>query len=68
MLRRPRLPDAELEPVQALLTQDLQALEDEPRGKVMVELRRRHWPDPLGRDRRGTPEGLAGITPAAVRH
>lgn len=67
VLRRPHLPDDELEPVQALLLQDLQALEDEPKGKVMVELRRRHWPDPLGRDRRGTPEGLQAITPKTVR-
>lgn len=66
VLRRPHLPDDELEPVQALLLQDLQALEDEPKGKVMVELRRRHWPDPLGRDRRGTPEGLQAITPKTV--
>jgi predicted Zn-dependent peptidase len=67
VLRRPHLPDDELEPVQALVLQDLQALEDEPKGKVMVELRRRHWPDPLGRDRRGTAEGLQAITPKAVR-
>jgi predicted Zn-dependent peptidase len=67
VLRRPHLPDDELEPVQALMLQDLQALEDEPKGKVMVELRRRHWPEPLGRDRRGTPEGLQAMTPKAVR-
>ena len=68
VLRRPHLPDDELEPVQSLLLQDLQALEDEPKGKVMVELRRRHWPEPLGRDRRGTPEGLQAIAPKAVRN
>jgi predicted Zn-dependent peptidase len=68
VLRRPHLPDDELEPVQALLLQDLQALEDEPKGKVMVELRRRHWPEPLGRDRRGTPEGIQAIGIKAVRN
>jgi predicted Zn-dependent peptidase len=67
VLRRPHLPEDELEPVQSLLLQDIQALEDEPKGKVMVELRQRHWPDPLGRDRRGTPEGLQDITSADVR-
>jgi predicted Zn-dependent peptidase len=50
------------------MLQDLQALEDEPRGKVMVELRRRHWPEPLGRDRRGTPEGLQAIGIKDVRN
>jgi predicted Zn-dependent peptidase len=67
ILRRPQLPEDELEPVVALSLQDLQALEDEPRQKVMVELRRRAWPDPMGRDRRGTPEGLQAITVDGLR-
>jgi predicted Zn-dependent peptidase len=67
VLRRPRLPEDELEPVQALLVQDLQGLEDDPKSKVMVELRRRHWPEPLGRDRRGTPAGLQAMSIKAVR-
>ncbi|MEI7685787.1 MAG: insulinase family protein, partial [Planctomycetota bacterium] len=62
IVQRPLLPADELEPVISLAQQDLQALEDEPRQKVMVELRRRHWPMPLGRDRRGTLESLARIT------
>ncbi|MFO0864979.1 MAG: hypothetical protein U0744_10065 [Gemmataceae bacterium] len=33
----------------------------------MVELRRRAWPDPMGRDRRGTPEGLQAITVEGLR-
>jgi predicted Zn-dependent peptidase len=67
ILRRPHLPDDELDPVRALALQDLQALEDEPRAKVMVELRRRHWPHPLGQDRRGTAEGLENLTPDSIR-
>jgi predicted Zn-dependent peptidase len=67
ILRRPHLPAEELDPVRSLALQDIQGLEDEPRGKVLVELRRRHFPPPLGKDRRGTPAGLAGITPAKVR-
>jgi predicted Zn-dependent peptidase len=67
ILRRPHLPESELDAVKALGLQDLQALEDDPKGKVMVELRRRYWPLPLGRDRRGTPEGLKHISAASVR-
>jgi predicted Zn-dependent peptidase len=67
ILRRPHFPADELEPVQALALQDLQGLEDEPRAKVMVELRRRHWPLPLGQDRRGTPESLAKIKIKTIR-
>ena len=67
ILRRPRLPKEELDPVRALALQDLQALQDDYKSMVMVELRRRHWPLPLGRDRRGTPATLKRITGASVR-
>jgi predicted Zn-dependent peptidase len=33
----------------------------------MLELRRHHYPPPLGQDRRGTEEGIAALTPEAVR-
>lgn len=67
ILRRPHLPKEELDPVRALALQDLQALEDDYKSMVMVELRRRHWPLPLGRDRRGTPATLKRITGTSVR-
>jgi predicted Zn-dependent peptidase len=67
ILRRPHLPDEELDPVKLLALQDLQSLEDEPRQKVLVEVRRRHFPPPLGQDRRGTPEGIQRISPGDVR-
>jgi predicted Zn-dependent peptidase len=67
ILRRPHLPEEELEPVQALALQDIQSLEDEPRQKLLIELRRRHYPTPLGQDRRGTPEGIESLTPALIR-
>ncbi|MCI0377393.1 MAG: insulinase family protein [Gemmataceae bacterium] len=67
ILRRPHLPPADIEAVQSLALQEIRGLEDEPQAKVMVELRRRHWPMPLGRDRRGTPEGIESITPDKVR-
>jgi len=62
ILRRPLLPEDELEPAQALALQDIQGLEDEPQGKVMVELSKRHYPTPLNRDRRGTPAGIEACT------
>jgi predicted Zn-dependent peptidase len=67
ILRRPHLPKEELDAVKALALQDLQALDDDPKALVMVELRRRYWPLPLGRDRRGTPEGIRRITAAKLR-
>jgi len=67
ILRRPHLPDHELGPVQALALQDLQGLEDEPRQKCLIELRRHHYPPPLGQDRRGTKEGIESLTISDVR-
>ncbi len=62
ILRHPHLPEDEVEPVQALALQDLQGLEDEPRQKVLIELRNQHYPPPLGFDRRGTEEGVRSLT------
>jgi predicted Zn-dependent peptidase len=67
ILRRPHLPDDEIDAVRSLAVQDLQALEDEPRQKVLIELRKRHYPAPLSNDRRGTLEGVKRITPDDVR-
>src|SRR5205807_8517012 len=67
ILRRPHLPAEEMDAVRALAYQDIQSLEDEPRQKVLIELRRRHLPPPLGQDRRGTVEGIESLTIDAIR-
>jgi predicted Zn-dependent peptidase len=67
IIRRPHLPEDEIDPVKALALQDLQGLEDEPRHKVMIELRRLHYPPPLGQDRRGTEEGIASLDADVIR-
>src|SRR5204863_7985215 len=51
ILRRPHLPADQLEAVKALAFQELQSIEDEPKQKVLIELRRRHYPAHLGQDR-----------------
>jgi len=67
ILRRPTLPEEELEPSRSLAIQDIQSLADDPQGKVMVELRARYFPDPLGRDQRGTEDGVNAATIDDVR-
>ncbi|MBY0523672.1 MAG: insulinase family protein [Gemmataceae bacterium] len=67
ILRRPHLPEDEMEAVQALALQDLQSLEDEPKQKVLIELRKHHYPSPLGQDRRGTVEGIESLTAEVIR-
>ncbi|HJZ91853.1 MAG TPA: pitrilysin family protein, partial [Gemmataceae bacterium] len=67
VLRRPHLPEAELDAAKSLSLQDIQSIEDEPQRKVMIELRKRYYPDPLGRDQRGTAEGVTAVTIEDVR-
>jgi predicted Zn-dependent peptidase len=67
ILRQPHLPEEEVEAVQALAIQDLQGLEDEPRQKMLIELKRRHYPPPLGQDRRGTEGGIKSLTASLIR-
>lgn len=67
ILLRPHLPEEELEPVKMLALQDLQALEDEPRQKLLLELRKRHYPTPLSNDQHGTAEGINAVTATQVR-
>src|SRR5580704_5925545 len=67
MVLHPHLEDEEFEPIRALCLQNLRSLEDDPGSKVIYELRRRHFPDPLGRPSPGTPEGVSALTPEAIR-
>ena len=67
IVRRPHLPDDELEPSQELALQDLLGLEDSPQEKVILELKSRYYPSPYGRNRYGTAESVQAATPADVR-
>jgi predicted Zn-dependent peptidase len=67
VLRRPRLDEAEIEPIRALALQSLQSLEDDPATKVIYELRKRHFPDPWGRPAVGTPAGVREATAVDLR-
>ena len=62
VVRRPRLPDDQLPAAKALAKQQLHALEDEPSQKLLVELRRRHYPYPLGRNPLGVAAEIDAIT------
>lgn len=66
VLREPHLPEDELDAARSLALQELQALEDEPRQKILVELRVRHVPFPLGRPTVGTRQGLEALTHAGL--
>ena len=67
VVRRPHLPVDQLEAGRQVMLQELRAVEDEPARKVMIELRRRHYPRPWGRPAQGELEALETIAIGDVR-
>ena len=67
LLLRPQLPTEELESSRQVAIQEFRALDDELLQKVMVELRRGHYPDPWGQSHHGNLEGLSQIAFDDVR-
>ncbi len=67
MVRRPHLPEEQIEDARQLALQDLRALEDEPTHRCFNELKRFRFPQPFGRTAQGTAEGLAALSIKDVR-
>ena len=67
IVRRPHLPSAQFDAARAGVEQSLRAIEDEPRQKVMVELRRRSYDAPWGLPSEGNLDDLPQITPDSIR-
>jgi predicted Zn-dependent peptidase len=67
MVCNPQLEDGEFDSARQLAIESVLALDDEPRQKVMLELRKRFYPDPLGRSTAGEIEDLRALTPAETR-
>ena len=67
ILRRPHLPDEEFDPTRLGIEQSLRAAEDEPRQKIMVELRRRSFESPWGLPSDGDLQDLPNISIDTVR-
>ena len=67
LVRRPHLPEDELEACRMTALQELSAVEDEPSQKVMIELRRRQYPEPWGRPSQGDEAGLNAVSHADAR-
>jgi predicted Zn-dependent peptidase len=64
---RPRLPQEGFVAARDLALQSLAGLEDDPRQKLLVKLRERFLPAPLGRNPTGDPKDLAKLTLANCR-
>ena len=67
MVTAPALEDEALAPSRDLALQAIQSLKDEPQQKVMLDLRERFHPAPLGRSPYGSEEGVGAVTAEALR-
>jgi predicted Zn-dependent peptidase len=67
LLRRPHLPSDQLEAGRNTCLQELRSIDDEPSHKLMIELRRRRYPDPWGRSSHGEEKPLRAATIDDVR-
>jgi predicted Zn-dependent peptidase len=67
LLRRPLLPADQLDAGRNVCLQELRTIDDEPSHKLMIELRRRRYPDPWGRSSLGDDPSLRATTVDDVR-
>lgn len=64
---RPKLDEKAFEPARQLAIESVLGLDDDPRQKVMIELRKRFYPRPLGNSTLGNVEDLESLTAESVR-
>ncbi len=62
VLRRPTMPEDQLEDGRMVCFQEIQSIEDDLAQQTMLELRRRYYGEPFGRHCEGTMESVQSIT------
>lgn len=67
MVRRPRMDEESFVPARDLALQSLESLQDDPRERAVIALRRRHFAAPFDRSPVGREEGLKALTRDEVR-
>jgi predicted Zn-dependent peptidase len=67
MILRPWLPEDQFEAARSGVEQSLMAIEDEPRQKIILELRRRCFDSPWGLPAEGSLTDLESLSPQSVR-
>jgi predicted Zn-dependent peptidase len=67
IVQRPHFPADQLDDARQVCIHDVRSIEDELSQKTMLELRRRHYGDPLGRSNHGTIPALEATTQADVQ-
>lgn len=64
---KPHLSQEQFEPARQLIIEELQSLDDDPRQRITIELRKRFYPDPLGRSTVGELDDLRNLTAERTR-
>lgn len=67
IVQRPRLPDDEFDAARDLAVQALEGIDDDPRSKVLIQLRQCHWPAPFNRNSMGEKLHLEALTAQACK-
>ena len=67
LVRRPLLPESQIEEGRRVCCQELRAIEDDLAQKVMQSLRNRHYPAPWGRSSQGKLDAVEQMTIDEVR-
>jgi len=62
VILKPHLKDDQFEPARQLAIEEVLALDDEPRQKVMAKVREQFYPHPLGRSTEGKVDELKALT------
>ncbi len=62
LLRRPQMPESQLDSSKAVCLQEIAGIRDEPSHLLMTELRRRYYPDPWGRPTHGDEEVIENLS------
>jgi predicted Zn-dependent peptidase len=66
IIMHPHLPENDIEPIQSIMLQDIEALKDNPARRAMVELTKRFYPAPYNRSSLGEVEGIRSVTRAMM--
>ncbi len=66
IVRRPHLPADQLDAGKLVCLQEINSIDDEPSQRLMIELRRRTYPEPWGRSSHGSEAGITAVTSTEV--
>ena len=67
MIRKPQLPEEEVENIRQLLLQEIASVDDNPSRKAMVEFSKRYYPGVYGRASHGSVDGIKACTVEQLR-